>query len=65
MDFRKTLSLKDAIVTQITDAGEFSELDSTVAGTGEWIGTTGILRADGTFDGTTGAGKYEAELCNH
>ena len=36
----------------------------TCAGTGEWAGATGVLRVDGTFDGSTVVGEYAADICD-
>jgi hypothetical protein len=58
-----TLSQKEAVAFQTSGPGEFSELDIVVAGTGEWAGATGVFRADGTFDGSTGVNEYTAEIC--
>jgi hypothetical protein len=59
-----TLSTKDAIVLRTTGAGEFAEVDTVVGGTGPLAGTTGVLRAQGTFNATTGgSGEYVGELC--
>jgi hypothetical protein len=58
-----TLSQKEAVALQTSGPGEFSELDTVVAGTGEWAGATGVFRADGTFNGSTGMAEYVAEIC--
>ncbi len=59
-----TLQSKDAIVLRLTGAGDFAEVDTIVAGTGALVGTTGVLRADGTFTPTAGGGgNYVGELC--
>jgi hypothetical protein len=59
-----TLSTKDAIVLRTTGAGEFAEVDTVVGGTGQLAGTTGVLRAQGTFTATAGGGgEYLGELC--
>jgi hypothetical protein len=60
---RGTLTLKEAIAFPTSGAGEFSELDSIVAGTGSWEGATGVLKVAGTFNGTTGAADHEAKIC--
>src|SRR5688572_28321234 len=38
-----TLITKDAIVLRTTGAGEFTEVDTIVSGTGSWAGATGTL----------------------
>jgi hypothetical protein len=63
-----TLSTKDAIVLRTSGAGDFAEVDTVVAGTGQWAGATGVLRAQGTFTATAGGGgggggDYVGELC--
>ncbi len=58
-----TLSQKEAVAFQTSGPGEFSELDTVLAGTGKWAGATGVFRVDGTFDGSTGVGEYVAEIC--
>jgi hypothetical protein len=59
-----TLQTKDAIVLRTTGTGDFAEVDTVVAGTGEWVSATGVLRAQGTFtvaDG--GGGDYVGQIC--
>jgi hypothetical protein len=59
-----TLSTKDAIVLRTSGAGEFAEVDTVVGGTGPLVGTTGVLRAQGTFTiEAGGGGEYVGELC--
>jgi hypothetical protein len=59
-----TLSTKDAIVPRTTGAGDFAEVDTVVAGTGEWAGATGVLRAQGTFTvAGGGSGEYVGQVC--
>jgi hypothetical protein len=59
-----TLQSKDAIVLRTTGAGDFAEVDTVVAGTGALAGTTGVLRAQGTFTQEAGGeGEYVGELC--
>lgn len=59
-----TLQTKDAIVLRTSGAGEFAEVDTAVAGTGQWAGVTGVLRAQGTFTlAAGGSGDYVGELC--
>jgi hypothetical protein len=59
-----TLLTKDAIVLRTSGAGEFAEVDTVVAGTGQWAGVTGVLRAQGTFTAAAGgSGDYVGELC--
>ena len=59
-----TLMTKDAIVLKTTGAGDFAEVDMIVGGTGEWLGVTGTLRAQGTFTSAAGGkGQYTAEIC--
>jgi hypothetical protein len=59
-----TLLTKDAIVLRTTGAGEFSEVDVIVGGTGEWAGATGTVQASGTFSAATGGnGSYSGEVC--
>jgi hypothetical protein len=61
---RGTLLTKDAIVLRTTGAGEFAKVDTIVGGTGAWLGTSGVLRATGTFSQTTGgSGRYTGEVC--
>ncbi|MCI0399317.1 MAG: hypothetical protein L0332_05385 [Chloroflexi bacterium] len=58
------LTTKDAIALQTTGQGKFTELDTVIAGTGEWAGATGSFRANGTFNTTTGGeGNYLGEIC--
>lgn len=58
------LLTKDAIVLRLSGAGEFAEVDTVVGGTAEWLGSTGTLRAQGTFNPTTGGGgDYVGEFC--
>lgn len=59
-----TLDLKEAVVLQSAGAGEFSELSMIVGGTDHWEGASGVLRVDGSFDGTTVTGSYTAEVCS-
>lgn len=58
-----TLNLKEAVVFQTAGDGNFSELSMITGGTGAWEGVDGVFRVDGTFDGTTVTGRYEAEVC--
>ena len=58
------LMTKDAIVLKTTGAGDFAEVDTIVAGSGEWVETTGTLRAQGTFTPAAGGqGNYTGEIC--
>jgi hypothetical protein len=55
---------KDAIVLKTTGAGDFAEVDTIVSGTGEWVGVTGTLQAQGTFTTAAGGkGWYTGEVC--
>lgn len=58
-----TLSLKEAVLFQTTDEGDFSELSVVVGGTEGWEGASGVFRVDGTYDGTVVSGRYEARIC--
>lgn len=58
-----TIQTKDAIVLSTSGAGEFAEVDTIVAATGEWAGATGKLTATGTFTAAGGEGSYSGEVC--
>jgi hypothetical protein len=59
-----TLSTKDAVVLRTVGAGEFSEVDVVVGGTGVYAGMTGTIQASGTFTAEAGASAtYSATLC--
>jgi hypothetical protein len=61
---RGTLQTKDAIVLRTTGAGDFAEVDTVIAGTGQWAGASGVLRAQGRFTATAGGGgDYVGEVC--
>jgi hypothetical protein len=56
---------KDAIVLKTTGAGDFAEVDVIVGGTHGWAGTTGQIRAQGTFTQAAGGeGAYTGEVCS-
>ncbi len=58
------LTTKDAIVLRTVGADEFSELDTVIAGTGEWAGATGVITATGTMTiASGGQGTYSGEVC--
>ncbi len=54
---------KDAILLSTVGAGEFSEVDVVVGGTGAWAGASGVLTATGTFANGAGAGFIEGQIC--
>lgn len=57
------LYTKDTIVLATTGAGEFSEIDTLVGGTGAYAGATGKLTGTGTFANGTGSGVLFGEIC--
>jgi len=57
------LYTKDAIVLATTGAGEFSEIDTIVGGTGVYAGATGKLNGTGTFANGLGSGVLFGEIC--
>src|SRR5262249_1164285 len=57
------VSTKDGIVLATTGAGEFSEIDTIVGGTGAYAGATGKLTGTGTFANGTGSGVLFGEVC--
>lgn len=56
------LTTKIAVLIRTTGAGEFSELDTIIGGTGRWQGTTGSLQVTGTFVDGVGSGKYTGSI---
>lgn len=58
-----TISTKDAVVFRLTGNGDFAEVDTIVAGTGDYANASGAWRASGTFEGSQGRGHYEGEVC--
>jgi hypothetical protein len=59
------LIIKNAGAFQGGGAGNIVDLQYIVGATGELMGTTGAIRASGTFDFATGMGEsdYEGEIC--
>jgi hypothetical protein len=59
-----TLLAKYAVVVNTGGNGDFAEVDTVVGGTGAYANVTGVWRAEGTSQGTSGHGIYQGQLCN-
>ena len=58
-----TIQTKDAVVFRTVEGGEFAEVDTIVGGTGAFANAKGAWRADGTFEGSHGSGRYDGRIC--
>jgi len=60
---RGTLTIKNAAVFHTTDDGELLDVQTIVAGAGDLVGATGVIRAVGTFVNGAGRSVFDGFVC--
>jgi hypothetical protein len=60
---RGTLTIKNAAVFHTTGDGELLDVQTIVAGTGDLVGATGVIRTVGTFVNGAGRSVFDGFVC--
>jgi hypothetical protein len=60
---RGTLSIKNAAAFRTVGAGDLSDTQVIVGGTGDFVGATGSLRISGNLVGGSGTSRFKGAVC--